>query len=81
MIETLFCKDYSRQKIRIFQRILSLHVFGKINDDYVKRKLDSESRAFAAAAENQSNLAKRARIVYKNVRDRPDTIQKVLNYN
>ena len=81
MIETLFCKDYSKQKIRVFQRILSLHVFGKINDDYVKRKLNKESLDFAAAEENQNNLAKRARIVYRNVKDRPATIQKVLNYN
>ena len=78
MIETLFGKQYSPQKIRIFQRILSLHVMGKISDDYVKRRLDQESLDFTNDKHNQTNVSKRLKIVKRNVKDRPAIVQKIM---
>ena len=77
-LETLYGKNYSKNKIRIFQRILSLYLFGKLECEFTKKLLDDDDRSFIGSDANMKTVRKRARIVMNNVEDRSSVVQKIL---
>ena len=77
IIEQLYGKDYPPWKIRIFQRVLSLHLFGKLDNEHIKRNLDKETLAFADSSDQRELVHKRARVVTRSISDRPLVLEQI----
>ena len=77
-LEKLYGKKYSKSKVRIFQRVLTLYLFGKLECEFTKKLLDEESKEFTQSESDMRVVRKRARIVLNNVEDRPVIVQKIL---
>ena len=77
IIEQLYGKDYPPWKIRIFQRVLSLHLFGKLDDSHIKRNLDKDTLAFADNSDQRELVRKRVCVVKRSISDRPLVLEQI----